>query len=93
MTAAGQRVRGRQPTGKPRGRRVSLSGPKRRAISFRTTEALYSQIRTVSEASGRSMAQEIELRIEASFAIAETAARLDRIEAKLERALAGSKTR
>jgi hypothetical protein len=69
------------------------SGARRIPLSFRTTPELYERMRAASMASGRSMTQEVEIRLEASFAQDGLAVALERIEAKLDALTAGRRTR
>jgi hypothetical protein len=62
---------------------IDPSGARRRALSFRTTPELYARMQAAAAASGRSLTQEIELRLERSFADEEIAGTLSRIERKV----------
>jgi hypothetical protein len=54
-----------------------------RAMSFRTTDALAERLHDAANESGRSLTQEIELRLEASFQRDAIGTVLDRIEQRI----------
>lgn len=61
-----------------------LAEVKRQVVAFRTTEAMRDRLLAAAEASGRSMAQELEFRLEAMFAAEDTRAIIrDEIRAAL----------
>ena len=60
--------KGTQPKRRPRGRpALPAEEVKRHPVGFRTTAALKDQLEKAAKASGRSVAQEVEFRLEGSF--------------------------